>query len=167
MPDLGKQTPDIVGIMIPYAIRPQRYELFPYLQDFPREFPHLRNCAILSVKTAHLRMTAITKHPVSVNRAFLRMAATTSKRGKTFRFFLYRIGVRWHYRLSNFHEWFPQVCWVREMVKRKSRGLKAYLTVRFSHYPMILPISRLISNHILLAPTNTHTHPHSDKSWHA
>ena len=46
MPDLGIQTPDIVGIMIPYAIRPQRYELFPYLQDFPREFPHLRNAAV-------------------------------------------------------------------------------------------------------------------------
>ena len=75
--------------------------------------------------------------------------------------------VRWYYRLSNLHGGFPQVCGVCEMVKRKSRGLIAYLTERFSHYPMILPISRLISNHILLAPTNTHTHPHSDKSWHA
>ena len=25
VPDLGKQTPDIVGIMIPYAIRPQPF----------------------------------------------------------------------------------------------------------------------------------------------
>ena len=35
VPDLGKQTPDIVGIMIPYAIRPQRYKHFLYLQLYP------------------------------------------------------------------------------------------------------------------------------------